>query len=69
MGLVPPVRRGLADLGPPRQRGRRGAKVTLAVIAAVLLALVGLMLTGRGELRAAAFAGDGTPRVPAPHTV
>ena len=55
-----------ANLGPPRSRGRRGAQVTLGVIGAVLLALVSLLLTGRSELSAPAFAGDGTPRVSAP---
>ena len=55
-----------ANLGPPGERRGRGAQVTLAILAASLLALLSLMLTGNSELPAPAFVGDGTPRVPAP---
>lgn len=56
-----------ANLVPTgRQRRRRGAQLTLAVVAATLLALVGVLLTGRSQLPSPAFAGDGTPRVPVP---
>jgi hypothetical protein len=55
------------NLLPTRsQRRRRGARLTLAVVGAVLLALAGLMLTGRSALPAPASVGDGTPRVPVP---
>ncbi len=54
-----------ANLVPTgRQRRRRSAQVILGVLGAVLLALVGMVLTGRSELPAPVFAGDGTPRVP-----